>query len=70
MQTVQLQVEDNSLEAFLTVIKSLKPDMVKNVKVKNNIKNVSDEEQTYYSNLLHSMTSDDKQISSKETVSI
>lgn len=30
MKTIQLQIEDDNYESFLTIIKSLKKDMVKN----------------------------------------
>ena len=33
MKTIQLQVEDDNYESFLTIIKSLKKGMVKNLAI-------------------------------------
>jgi len=46
MRTIQLQVEDQNYESFLTVIKSLKEGMIKNFEVKETHIIESDFEQT------------------------
>jgi len=35
MQTIQLQVEDNKLHTFMTVIENLKDGIVKNIKIES-----------------------------------
>ncbi|CAA6805234.1 MAG: Unknown protein [uncultured Sulfurovum sp.] len=37
MQTVQIEVEEDKLELFLTIIQNLKKDIVKNIKLPNNL---------------------------------
>lgn len=74
MRTIQLQVEDNNLDTFLTIINNLKNGIVKNFKIDEQIDNpiqtVSDEEQSYYEDLLNNMSDEDKTISSKESIKI
>jgi len=52
MKTIQLQVEDDNYESFLTIIKSLKKGMVKNLAIKEEDCIVDDFEQTkiYFQN--------------------
>ena len=74
MKTVQLQVDDNSLETLLIIVKNIKKNIVKNIIVKDNDRNlvptVSDEENIYYENLLNNMSADDKIITSEKSYSI
>jgi len=74
MRTIQLQVEDNNFDTFLTIINNLKSGIVKNFKVDeqidNSIQTVSDEEQDYYEDLLNNMSDEDRTISSKECIKI
>ena len=74
MKTVQLQVDDNSLETLLIIVKNIKKNIVKNIIVKDNDRNlvptVSDEENIYYENLLNNMNADDKTIASEKSYSI
>jgi len=37
MQTVQLDIQDDKLSAFLTIVKSLKSDIVKNIRTSSDI---------------------------------
>lgn len=37
MQTVQLDIKDDKLDTFLTIIKSLKDDIVENIRTKDDI---------------------------------
>ena len=37
MQTVQLDIKDDKLEVFLTIVKSLKDDIVENIRTKDDI---------------------------------
>lgn len=73
MKTIQLQIDDNNYDSFLTIIKNLKDGFIKNFTVsntKNTIEAVSFEEQNYYENLLKNMSEDDRTISSKESIKI
>lgn len=74
MKTVQLQVDDNSLETLLIIVKNIKKNIVKNIIVKDSDRNlvptVSDEENIYYENLLNNMSADDKIIASEKSYSI
>lgn len=36
MKTIQLEIDDNNFETFMTIIKNLKNGMIKNVEVKDN----------------------------------
>jgi hypothetical protein len=40
MQTIQLDIKDDKLETFLTIIKSLKNDIVENIRMKDNLLDV------------------------------
>ncbi len=74
MRTVQLQIEDNNFDTFLTIIHNLKNGIIKNFKVDGqsdkSIEMVSDLEQNYYENLLHNISDEDKIVSSKESIQI
>jgi hypothetical protein len=74
MKTVQLQVDDNSLETLLIIVKNLKKNIVKNIIVKDCdthlIPTVSDEENMDYENLLKKMSADDKIIVSEKSYTI
>ena len=71
MKTIQLKVDDKGLETLMTVIKSLKKDLVKEITVKEtdslSIPTVSDEENQYYEDLLKNMSADDKTIVSEKS---
>lgn len=83
MKTIQLKIDDSRLEAFLTIIRNLKSDIVKDIIIKdaedslflqsNNtpwIEEVSDEENEYYIEMFKNMSDEDRVISSKEKVTI
>ena len=73
MKTIQLQIDDNNYDSFLTIIQNLKDGFIKNITVSNTkeiVESVSNEEQEYYQNLLNNMSEDDKIISSKESIQI
>ncbi|WP_428024740.1 hypothetical protein [Arcobacter sp.] len=68
MKTIQLQVEDNNYESFLTIIKSLKKGMVKNLAVKESDSIVDDFEQTqkYFHKCLENIENNNIQLLSEE----
>ena len=68
MKTIQLQVEDDNYESFLTIIKSLKKGMVKNLAVKENDSIVDDFEQTkmYFHKCLENIENGNTQLLSEE----
>jgi len=83
MKTIQLKIDDSRLETFLTIIHSLKIGMVRDIIINDTdaisvskdstipwIKEVSDEENAYYVNVLKNMNDEDKNISSKERVTL
>ena len=72
MKTIQLQIDDNNYDSFMTILNNLKKGFIKNLKVDSNstIEFVSDEEQQEYEKLINSFNSDDKIISSKESFQI
>ena len=37
MQTIQLDIQDDKLNAFLTIVKSLKSDMIENIRTNSDI---------------------------------
>lgn len=70
MKAVQLTVEEGKLDILLTIINSLKNDIIKEVKIhdtSSEIEFVSDEENSYYENLIKNMTADDKIVVSKKS---
>lgn len=68
MKTIQLQVEDDNYESFLTIIKSLKKGMVKNLAIKENDSIVDDFEQTkiYFQKCLENIENGNTQLLSEE----
>ena len=68
MRTVQLQVEDDNYESFLTIIKSLKEGMVKNFSVKESDAVNKDFEQTkvYFYKCLSDIENGNTQLLSQE----
>ncbi|MBS4069371.1 MAG: hypothetical protein WC279_05935 [Sulfurimonas sp.] len=68
MRSVQLQVEDDNYESFLTVIKSLKEGMVKNFSVKESDAVNKDFEQTkvYFHKCLSDIENGNTQLLSQE----
>lgn len=68
MKTIQLQVEDDNYESFLTIIKSLKKGMVKNLVVKEEDCIVDDFEQTkmYFHKCLENIENGNTQLLSEE----
>jgi len=83
MKTIQLKVDDSRLETFLTIIRSLKIGMVRDIIINDTdgisvskgstipwIEEISDEENAYYVNVLKNMSDEDKSISSKERVTL
>ena len=68
MKTIQLQVEDDNYESFLTIIKSLKKGMVKNLAIKENDSIIDDFEQTkiYFQKCLENIENGNTQILSEE----
>ena len=40
MQTIQLDIHDDKLDLFLTIIQNLKDDIVKNIKIKDEVLNI------------------------------
>ena len=68
MKTIQLQVEDDNYESFLTIIKSLKEGMVKNLAVKENDSIVDDFEQKkiYFHKCLENIENGNTQLLSEE----
>lgn len=67
MKTIQLQVEDDNYESFLTIIKSLKKGIIKNLAVKEDCL-VDDFEQTqkYFHKCLENIENGDTQLLSQE----
>ena len=73
MKTIQLQIDDNNYDLFLTIIQNFKDGFIKNMTVsdtENPIETISLEEQNYYEDLLNNVSEDDKIISSKESFQI
>lgn len=72
MKTIQLQIDDNNYDSFMTILNNLKKGFIKSLKVESasTIDFVSDEEQLNYEKLLNSFTADDKSISSRESIQI
>lgn len=68
MKTIQLQVEDDNYESFLTIIKSLKEGMVKNLAIKENDSIIDDFEQTkiYFQKCLENIENGNNQLLSEE----
>ena len=68
MKTIQLQVEDDNYESFLTIIKSLKKGMVKNFAIKEEDFIVHDFEQTkiYFQKCLENIENGNTQLLSEE----
>lgn len=70
MKAVQLTVEEGKLDILLTIINSLKNDIIKEVKIHDTVSEiefVSDEENSYYENLIKNMTADDKIVVSEKS---
>ena len=67
MKTIQLQIEDDNYESFLTIIKSLKKSMVKNLPIKKDCI-VDDFEQTkiYFQKCLENIENGNTQLLSEE----
>jgi hypothetical protein len=72
MKTILLQVDDDKLELFLTILNNLKDGLIENLKISEEpiVDTVSDDEQEFYEKLIKNMSEDDRIISSKETVCI
>jgi hypothetical protein len=74
MKTIQLKVEDSGFEVFMNIINNLKSGIIKDYTIKNDytasIEEVSDEENAYYTNLLKTMTAEDREIASEKYVTI
>jgi len=72
MKTIQLQIDDNNYDSFMTILNNLKKGFIKGLKVENAsaVEFVSDEEQQHYEKLLNTFSADDKIISSKESIQI
>lgn len=70
MKTIQLQIDDKNYESFLSIVNNLKKGFIKKITVSDTIETVSDSEQKYYETLLTNMSSDDKIVSSKESVQL
>ena len=51
MQTVQLDIADDKLDTFLTIVGNLKNDIVKNIKLQNDPEFTNS--QTYFQNALN-----------------
>lgn len=68
MKTIQLQVEDDNYESFLTIIKSLKKGMIKNLAIKEEDRIVDDFEQTkmYFHKCLENIENGNTQLLSEE----
>jgi hypothetical protein len=68
MRTIQLQVEDDNYNSFLTVIKSLKEGMIKNFLVKEDDTTDSDFKQTrvYFHKCLENIENGNTQLLSQE----
>lgn len=70
MKTIQLQIDDKNYESFLNIVNSLKKGFIKKITVSDTIETVSESEQKYYETLLTNMSSEDKNVSSKESIQI
>lgn len=74
MKAIQLKIEDNRLETFLTIINNLKKDMIQEITISDidtfSIPTVSDTENEYYANIISNMNSDDKIIASEKSFTI
>ena len=73
VKTIQLQIDDNNYDSFLTIIKNLKVGFIKNFTVNSDnhmVEIVSDSEQKYYEDLLNSMSDDDRIVTSTKTLKI
>jgi len=72
MKTIQLQIDDNNYDSFMTILNNLKKGLIKSLKVDSDstVEFVSDNEQEEYEKLLNSFSTDDKVITSKESIQI
>ena len=74
MKSIHLQVEDNKLDIMMTLIQNLKDDIVQRFYVEdskpNTISEVSSQEQEDYEKILNTMSKNDREISSREIVSL
>lgn len=70
MKTIQLQIDDKNYESFLNIVNNLKKGFIKKITVSDTIETVCDSEQKYYETLLTNMSSEDKIVSSKESIQI
>jgi len=74
MKFIHLQVEDNKLDIVLTLIQNLKADIVQKFYVEdskpNMISEVSSQEQEAYEKTLNDMSKNDREISSREIISL
>lgn len=70
MKTIHLEIDDKNYESFLSIVNNLKKGFIKKITVSDTIEMVSEKEQKYYENLLENMNSDDKVVSSKESIQL
>lgn len=70
MKTIQLQIDDKNYESFLSILGNLKKGFIKKITVSDTIETVSNSEQKYYETLLTDMSSNDKIVSSKDSIQI
>jgi len=73
MKTIQLQIDDNNYDSFMTILKNLKKGFIKGLKVDSDstdVEFVSDKEQQHYEKLLNNLSAYDKIISSTESIQI
>ena len=72
MKTIQLQIDDNNYDSFMTILNNLKKGFIKSLKVDSDstVEFVSDKEQEEYEKLLNTFSTDDKVITSKESIQI
>ena len=72
MQTVQLDIKDEKLELFLTIVKNLKDDIIENIKVKNNLLDVEqiDKDEVDFKELQSIKEQNNKKYSLEETKKI
>ncbi len=70
MKTIQLQIDDNNYDSFLTIIQNLKDGFIKKFVVNDSIENVSNEEQKEIETLLSARTEEEKQVAFSKTIQI
>ncbi|MEA1955015.1 MAG: hypothetical protein U9N02_00805 [Campylobacterota bacterium] len=71
MKTIQLQIDDNNYDSFMTIIQNLKDGFIKQFSVTDSeIKIISGSEQQYYDNLLQNLNEDDKKIMDSYSIEI